>query len=58
MFDLANGAFLQLRPRCLLFGGRSTIIDICFVKNWVGERDRVATLSARGYAAHEERKGR
>lgn len=38
----------QFRPRCMLFGGQSAIIDICFVKNWVGERNRVVTLSARG----------
>lgn len=38
----------QFRPRCLLFGGSSSIIDICFVKSWIGERNRVATLSSKG----------
>ena len=39
---------LQLRPRCMLFGGQSAIISLCFVKNYTGDRDRIVSLSEGG----------
>ena len=39
---------MQLRPRCLLFGGISAIKSLCFVRTFSGDRDRIASLSERG----------
>ena len=39
---------VQLSPRCMLFGSQSPIISMCYIKNWTGDRDRIATLAENG----------
>ena len=34
----------------MLFGSQSPIISMCYIKNWTGDRDRIATLAENGLA--------
>ena len=32
----------------MLFGGQSAVVSLCFIKNWTGDRDCIASLSEKG----------
>lgn len=47
--DYYDVLVVQFHPQHLLLGaGDSEILSLCFVKNWTGDRNRVASLSAKG----------